>query len=119
MIKKYLSLILVGGVSLVLGTAQGWAQTKGDSNAGKAKYNQFCTTCHGAFGKGDGPAAAGLNPKPKDLSATKKTDAELKKIIKEGGAANGLSPLMPPWGPALSEQDINNVIVYIRSLGKK
>lgn len=90
-----------------------------DLKAGQTKFQTLCVTCHGASGKGDGAAAAGLNSKPKDLSATKRTDAELKKIIKEGGAANGMSPLMPPWGSALSEQDLNNVIVYIRSLGKK
>lgn len=27
-----------------------------------------CASCHGAEGRGDGPAAAGLNPRPKDLS---------------------------------------------------
>lgn len=105
--------------SITLGSALGWAQTpKADLSAGKAKYNQFCATCHGASGKGDGPAAAALNPKPRNLSATKRSDAELKKIIKEGGAANGMSPLMPPWGPSLSEQDVTNLIAYIRSLAK-
>lgn len=96
------------------------AQTKGaDAKAGEAKFRQLCATCHGSTGKGNGPAAAGLNPKPKDLSVTKRTDADIKKIIKEGGAPNGLSPLMPAWGSALSDQDTANVIAYIRSLGKK
>ena len=40
----------------------------GDAAAGKAKYDLFCTTCHGAGGKGDGPAGAALTPPPRDFS---------------------------------------------------
>lgn len=90
-----------------------------DAKAGEATFRQFCVTCHGSTGKGNGPAAAGLNPKPSDLSATSKSDADIKKIIKGGGASSGLSPAMPAWGAALSDQDISNVVAYIRSLGKK
>lgn len=93
------------------------AQTA-DLKAGQAKYQQLCATCHGAAGKGDGPAAVALNPKPRNLSTTTKTDTELKAIISKGGAASGLSPIMPAWGAALSEQELANVIAYIRSLKK-
>ena len=40
----------------------------GDAAAGKEKYDIFCATCHGPTGKGDGPVAAALDPKPRDLS---------------------------------------------------
>lgn len=108
---------------LILGIglgSTGFAQApKGDIQAGKAKFGQLCVTCHGAGGKGDGAAAAGLNPKPRDLTQTKRNDAELKTIIQKGGPSAGLSPLMPPWGGSLSEQEVNNLISFIRSLGKK
>lgn len=87
-----------------------------DLAAGKAKFQQLCATCHGQVGKGDGPAGAGLNPKPRDLSITTKTDAELKTIMTKGGAAAGLSPTMPPMGATLSEPELANVIAFIRSL---
>jgi mono/diheme cytochrome c family protein len=45
-------------------------------------------------------------------------DGDIFKIIKEGGGAVGKSPLMPPWGAALPDQDIRNVVAYIRSLAK-
>ncbi|MCC6649316.1 MAG: c-type cytochrome [Polyangiaceae bacterium] len=65
----------------------------------KQIYEQRCVTCHGADGKGTGPAAAALNPKPRNYTdaAWQKTvkDDELKKAIVEGGAAVGKSPLMP------------------------
>ena len=64
-----------------------------------AVYDSRCATCHGAKGKGDGPVGATLDPKPRDLGdpAWQKsvTDEHIEKIIREGGAAVGKSPLMP------------------------
>lgn len=101
-------------IMVVLGCAAAWAA--GDPVAGKAKFNMFCATCHGATGKGDGPGAAALNPKPKNLSVSTLSEADMAKIIKEGGAAVGRSPLMPPWKSALNDQDIANVIAYVKTL---
>jgi mono/diheme cytochrome c family protein len=96
------------------------AQTKGDANAGKAKYESLCAGCHGKTGKGDGPAAASLNPKPQDHTDGKTmnslSDQYLSDIIKNGGAGMKKSPLMPAWGKTLKDQEVADVIVYIRSL---
>jgi mono/diheme cytochrome c family protein len=93
-----------------------------DAAKGKAAFDQYCVSCHGSSGKGDGSAGAALNPKPKDLSnkayASGLKDDYLKKLIKEGGPAVGKSPLMPPMGSALKDDDVKNVIAYVRSLGK-
>lgn len=101
----------------------GLADAKGDPKAGKAKYDSFCASCHGATGKGDGAAAAALNPKPGDFTDCKmmssRSDKFLYKIIKEGGQAVNKSPLMPPWGGSLSDQDIANLVSYVRSFCKK
>lgn len=105
-------------MTLVLGVAL----AAGDPARGKASYDQMCASCHGPTGKGDGPAAAALNPKPKDLSDKKYVsglkDDYMKKIIKEGGPAVGKSAMMAPMGAALKDADIENVIAYVRSLGK-
>ena len=91
-----------------------------DLAAGKTKYESLCVSCHGNAGKGDGAAAVALNPKPRNLTdqayMSKKTDADLAKVIKNGGGAVGLSASMPPWGSSLSDGDIANVIGYIRNL---
>jgi cytochrome c oxidase cbb3-type subunit 3 len=91
-----------------------------DAEQGKKLYGQFCASCHGQSGKGDGPAAAALNPKPRDHTdrayMSKLSDAEMFKVIKEGGASVGRSPLMPPWGASLKDDQINDVIAYIRTL---
>ena len=90
-----------------------------DLAQGKKKYMQLCAPCHGASGRGDGPAAAALNPKPRDYTDKKFSisDDAMRDIIKRGGAAMGKSPVMPAWGQALSDEDIRNLIAYIRSLG--
>jgi mono/diheme cytochrome c family protein len=36
--------------------------------SGKTMYKQYCAACHGADGKGRGPAAASLNTRPSDLT---------------------------------------------------
>ncbi len=40
----------------------------GDVVLGERLYQQLCATCHGASGRGDGPAAASLQPKAPDLT---------------------------------------------------
>jgi len=97
-----------------------FGQTKGDPKAGKAKYDGNCVGCHGAAGKGDGVAAAALNPKPQDHTNGKVmnalTDKYLFDIIKDGGAAMKKAPFMPASNKKLSDQEIWDVVAYIRSL---
>jgi mono/diheme cytochrome c family protein len=116
---KWMSLCSAVILSVSL-PALGLAQAKGDANAGKAKYESLCAGCHGKTGKGDGPAAASLNPKPQDHSDGKVmnslSDQYLTDIIKNGGAGMKKSPLMPAWGKTLKDQEIADVIAYIRSL---
>lgn len=113
-----LAMALSLGLSLVL-----IEKAQADPAKGKAAFATYCASCHGNTGKGDGPAGAALNPKPKDLGnaeyASKLTDQYMTDIIKKGGTAVGKSALMPPWGTALKDDDIKNVIEYIRSLSKK
>lgn len=92
----------------------------GDAAAGEAKFKQLCATCHGPAGKGDGPAAAGLRPRPTDMSKSQwqesVDDEHIRTVTRDGGAAVGLSPMMTPWGHALSEEDLDNLVAYIRGL---
>jgi hypothetical protein len=63
-----------------------------------AIYRGRCATCHGISGKGNGLSAIALNPKPRSFGDPtwqgSVTDAEIKKVIVEGGSAIGKSPLM-------------------------
>jgi len=88
-----------------------------------SNYSNLCASCHGATGKSDGPAAVALNPKPKDFTdckvMTKISDDTLFKSIKGGGQSVGLSPMMPPWGGSLADQQIHGLVGYIRGFCKK
>jgi mono/diheme cytochrome c family protein len=110
--------VTLGFAFIVISSAA--AAAEGDPKAGKARYDLLCGSCHGTSGKGDGPAAAALTPKPRDHSDGKYmntlTDKYFFDIIKGGGASAGKSPLMPPWAGQLSDQDIRNLVAYIRSL---
>jgi mono/diheme cytochrome c family protein len=93
-----------------------------DVEQGKKLYGQYCATCHGQSGKGDGAAAAALNPKPRDHTdkeyMSKLSDDDIFKVVKNGGASVGKSPLMPAWGPTLKDDQIQDVVAYVRTLSK-
>ncbi len=102
------------------------AALAGDAAAGKTVFEANCASCHGLTGKGDGPVGAALNPKPRDLSkgefkfdadkdGTAGGDEDIALVIKNGAFAYGGSALMAPWA-ALSDDDVANLVAYIRSL---
>lgn len=86
-------------------------------------FSTRCATCHGQDGKGTGPAAAALNPKPRDYSDPEwqksVSDEQIKKTIVEGGAAVGKSPLMAP-NPDLANQPVvlDGLVKIVRGFGK-
>jgi mono/diheme cytochrome c family protein len=98
------------------------AAAKPDVAAGQALYVANCATCHGARGAGDGPAAAALDPKPAHHNdgayMNALTNEHIFKVIKEGGAAVGKSPMMAPWGGMLSDAQIWDLVAYVRSLAQ-
>ncbi len=98
-----------------------------DAAAGKELFLKTnCNSCHGMEGKGDGPVAAALDPKPRNFTVgdfkfdankdgKKGTSEDLKLVIKQGAAAFGGSAMMMP-NPGLSDADIAEIIVYVQSL---
>ena len=87
----------------------------GDPTKGKIIYATNCLICHGERGKGDGVIGASLSPPPTDLTGSQaraKSDTDCRTVIREGRAA------MPAWKTRLTDQDIQNLLAYIRSLGE-
>ncbi len=86
-------------------------------------FTTRCSTCHGTDGTGSGPAAANLNPKPRNYTDSawqaSVTDDYLRNVIVKGGAANGKSPLMPP-NPDLEGKNavVDGLVAKIRSFRK-
>ena len=114
--------IVVAVISVAVVLVPRVVLAQGNPEQGKGLYAKHCGGCHGPSGKGDGPAAAVLNPKPTDM--TNKAymaglkDQYLLDLIKKGGAAVGKSPLIPAFGSKLNDGEIRDVIAYIKSLAK-
>jgi mono/diheme cytochrome c family protein len=84
--------------------------------AGKKVFAGNCLACHGAAGKGDGPAAGALTPKPRDLSdpaIQSQTDGSMFWKLTEGKKP------MPSFEKLIAENDRWNVINYVRTLAAK
>lgn len=98
------------------------AAQQGDITKGKALYLEHCAACHGKEGKGDGPDAKDLNPKPRNHTdgnyMNRLRDNYLFTVIKNGGQAVGKSDQMSGWGNILADQEITDLIAYIRTLAK-
>jgi mono/diheme cytochrome c family protein len=88
--------------------------------AGKKLYATNCASCHGPEAMGDGPAANSLNPRPKPLAAEMKAlqDDYLFWRVSEGGAFSPFASAMPAWKTILSEDEIWQVIAFLRTLAK-
>ena len=112
--------------ALVVLAVTSWVALRGqaappppDPNQGKVVYDRYCAACHGATGLGDGPSGAALPIKPSNLADGRVMnplpDEFLTAIIRDGGTAVGLSPLMPGWRAHLGDAQVTQVIGYVRT----
>ena len=83
---------------------------------GEAVFKANCILCHGVNADGKGRASKLFNPPPADLTRSNKNDDYKKMIVRFGGAAMGRSEAMPIWGGQLSEQEIDDVVDYLRTV---
>ena len=86
-------------------------------------FSERCVTCHGPNGGGDGPASAGLVPKPRNFqdSAWQQSvkDEYIEQIVQYGGAAVGRSPAMPANPDLMSKPAVVAALrAHVRSLAK-
>jgi cbb3-type cytochrome c oxidase subunit III len=93
---------------------------------GKVVYEKRCIYCHGTTGAGDGIAAGRFDPKPRDFTmglfkyrttanGMNPTDTDLVKVVSNGLPGTG----MPSWKDLLSEQEIKDVVSYIKTFTSK
>ena len=79
-------------------------------------YANYCVTCHGINADGNGRAARLHTPRPANLRASDKNDAYIGLIVRKGGETLGRSPGMPPWGEELTDEQIGDVVAFVRSV---
>ncbi|MGH2559153.1 MAG: CopD family protein, partial [Thermomicrobiales bacterium] len=82
---------------------------------GEALFQANCASCHGAFGKGDGPAATDLNPPPADLTSPLHRSHRPEDLAL--WVTNGVpGTAMPAFGDTLTQPEISDVVAYVQSL---
>ena len=86
-------------------------------------FSERCVTCHGANGAGDGPASAGLVPKPRNFQDAawqqSVSDEHIEQIVQYGGAAVNKSPAMPANPDLMSKPAVVAALrAHVRALKK-
>ena len=88
--------------------------------AGKNPYDKHCAGCHGDTGKGDGSMGTELDPRPPDLTDAEWTngssDGEIFGVLRDG---TGPKQEMKPFKGKMTDQEMWNVVNYLRSIGPK
>jgi len=107
---------VLGPVLLITAIAGGAAAPpRGDPDEGRLIFEDRCASCHGLQGRGDGPRAPYLSPRPASLisaGTSVKSDAELLAVIANGKPRTA----MPAWKHLLTEEQRRDVLGYIRTL---
>jgi len=118
---KYAATIVASGAALSALAVIGAASQQMPPD-GRALFNANCATCHGADGTGSArhnPAEVGFDlplPNFADCSfANREADADWSSIIHRGGPRRAFPRVMPAFGEALSDEEIDAIIGYIRT----
>lgn len=113
-------LVMLGLAALL--TAATGPVVAADIEAGRRTFESVCATCHGASGRPDpeSPVVQALGVEPADLSDplfnSREPAGDWEMVVEHGGHALGLSPQMPAQGEALSDQQVRDVVAYIKTL---
>jgi mono/diheme cytochrome c family protein len=114
-------LVLAAGVpSLAEETADPLPRDTAEASVirGSIVFRTYCVLCHGTEGRGNGRAAKMYVPRPADLTVSPFNDQYKEMIVRGGGASMGRSAFMPPWGDELSDEQIHDLITFLRELRK-
>lgn len=125
---RRLTLFLAGGGLLLLGCNGAPEGASSNALAGKPRSTtptleareilaERCSPCHGADGRGDGPAARECDPKPPNLTDAVRqshiSNDELRRLILLGGKATGRSNQMPPNSDLAQRRETVDALVSL------
>src|SRR5262245_10636911 len=130
--KQWVSAFFSVAFILLSFNGEGWAQVLEGPTAskqpaelnldtGKDIFEAACNGCHGPGGKGQPQATLGFEP-PSTFpdftdcnGSTREKTFDWRATIHEGGRGRGFSEIMPSFAEALTCEQINKVIQYLRS----
>jgi mono/diheme cytochrome c family protein len=81
---------------------------------GAQVFHNFCETCHGPEGHGDGPAGQMLDPKPKNLADLQATAGDDYLFWRISAGKPGTS--MVSWNGILTDEQVWQTVAFIRTL---
>jgi mono/diheme cytochrome c family protein len=118
--RRVLPLALVASLLVpAAGVSADGAQAR-DVTKGKELYVRYCAGCHGEDGRGEAktfrPSVGNLAVK--DLM-DQISDEYLFTVIQKGGAAVGKNAAMPAWSTQLRDEDIWDIVAFVRTLARR
>jgi mono/diheme cytochrome c family protein len=100
---------------LFWGWSAGWGQ---QLDSGEKIYRAACAACHGQDGRGQDRSMVGFEQPLPDFADcnfnTRERVADWRAVVREGGPARGFSQIMPAFGEALTHEQIEMVVQYLR-----
>ena len=112
----WLPRFLIGGLLLSMGIHPSVVLAE-SAEKGEKVFEQYCVSCHGRTGKGDGQLAEVLNPPPANLTSEQtqaKADEELREIIENGKPGTA----MASYKNDLSQSQIADILTYLRTFNR-
>jgi cytochrome c oxidase cbb3-type subunit 3 len=109
-------------ITAALGVGRESLAADGPSPAAVKLYDTYCVQCHGLNRDGNGINSAEMAVKPRDHTDSKAMgdtpDELLFKAIREGGLSVNKSVLMPTWTGVLTDEQIHDLVRYLRYVSK-
>jgi mono/diheme cytochrome c family protein len=120
--RRRLITLALAGIAVAGSGLDGSSQTTPprDLGQGKELYVRYCSGCHGEDGRGE---AKTFRPNVANLSVKELmdqvSDEYLFSAIKNGGAAVGKNAAMPAWKSQLADQEIWDIVTFVRTLARR
>ncbi len=115
---RFGALLLCGALWVSGGQGGSAAAPEERHRTGEEIYRSACMACHGPGGAGQSREVVGFDTPLPDFSecafATRERAADWVSVAHEGGPVRGFSELMPAFGDALSVQELERTVNYIR-----
>ncbi len=117
---RLLKLPILWAASACLTIAAYGSAAAADEQYAKAikNYETYCVQCHGLGRNGKGVNTPDMSVQPRDHSDAKIMadipDEQIMRAIKEGGLAVNKSVLMPAWGNVLNDDEVKEMLAYLR-----